>query len=308
MVHILGLESLFFLWGPSTTEKGSEVDRALQDWCRPVMILGAFFTQKPSIMAEPSWRAETKACTYVSETVPIQEPGVESDTYFVMDVLAQLPTLFIHSNQGIEQAFIASSPADSACACTIWANTEQLRQDLEAWKASWDNRTHREIPSSTLFDSSHISASNFVIPFRDMKLAITFSLYLSTRLLLNSVIASLHQAGLVSPSHQGLNTSECPSGSLDQQILSDDRRSIYAICSCVDCFLEQQQSLRTLPDYYLFFPLHVAKRAAVRQDLTADVEYLNIKYESMISKYPMGVWANMDFGDRFNGYGAGLFG
>lgn len=259
-------------------------------------------------MAESSWRVKAKAYNHASEPVSIQEPGVLSDASFLMDVLAQLPALFTHSNQCIQQAFIASSPAVSARVCAIWANIEQLRQHLRAWKVDWDYRTRSQIISSPPFDASHVSPSKLVIHFRDIKVATTFSLYHSVHLLLNSIVAPLIQASLVSQSFQGPYSSGCLDGSLDQQILADDRRSIYSICSSIDCFLQQQLSLQTLPDYYLFFPLHVAKRAAVRQDLTTDIEYLKIKYDSMISKYPMGVWANMDFGNRFNGRGDGLFG
>lgn len=306
MVHILGLERLFALHGPSMTEYGTILDHVLLETCRPLMILAAFFTQRPSLMGEPKWRAITQTQETDGSPSLFQSPAAVSDISFLMDILAELPALFIQCNKCIR---LAKTKQPNTHVSIIWSRAKQLQRKLQSWKTIWDDNHQNEVYEAlpnTAIDSTQTVAWTTVYTFSCVELANTFTMYHTVVILLTGIPISLRTAGLEPPCSI-CTTSDHSSANLSQSLI-DIEISVQKISRSIEYYLQFVQPSQAPADFYLFFPLHVARRAATQLGLPSQLAWLADAFETARSRYPMGLWANMDFADHFSGLQEGLFG
>ena len=311
MIHILGLERLFALQGPLNTMNITVLARVLLELCRPVMILAAFFTQRPSLMSEPEWRVTTQPQNPDGSPSLFQTSVAVSDMSFLMEILAELPALFIQCNKCIRLSGAKSSFPPPADVTMIWARVRHLQIELQAWKEKWDENHQSEVyetlPTTTV-DSAQIKAWTNVFYFNSVELAVTFTMYHSVIILLTGIPISLLQVGLLGPYFSVSRTLNYYGGSVSQSPLSDVETSIRSICRSIEYYLQFLQPSQAPADFYLFFPIHVAQRASIQLGHSSELAWLAEAQEMMKSRYAIGVWANMVFANRFNGFHEGLFG
>ncbi|KAL8823445.1 MAG: hypothetical protein Q9191_005850 [Dirinaria sp. TL-2023a] len=303
LAHIRGLERLFALHKPLTTETSTELGSAMLATCRPLLIIGSFFTQTPSVMRQPEWKANA----------PPQAPDENAilsasapDIDLLMGVLAEIPQLFSDGNELTRLSDEERSPALFARVSNLWARKKSMQQNLETWHSKWYTAHQEQISETvptTRLNTTHATPWTTVYSFYNPTLAILFSLYHSIILLLNSIPLSLLKAGLPDPSPStpwNLSDGESP--------LSATQTSIHSISRSIEYYLQSLAPSQAPVDYYLFFPIHVARRACVQQGYPAELAWLDEAYAAMKARYTQGVWAKMDFADRFSGLQEGLFG
>ena len=305
MIHILGLERLFALRGPLMTEKSTILDRVLLESCRPLMILAAFFTQRPSLMGKPEWKLTTEPQDYDGSRNLFQTFLAQSDSSFLMGILAELPALYLQCNTCIELAKRNKSP--DAHVSVIWSRMQQLQQELQGWKEKWNNyysNKVRESKPTKVVDP--IMAWTTVFHFSSVELANIFIMYHAVVILLTNIPMSLLKAGL------GLNLSFSTTWDGHvmglSQSLSDAETSARSICRSVEYYIQLLEPLQAPPDFYLFFPVHVARRTLFQLGHSSELTWLADAFEKMKLRFPMGLWANKDFDNRFSGFQEGLFG
>ena len=313
ITHVLGLERLFALRGPLDIENSSALDRAILEMCCPVMVLAAFFTQKPSIMRKSEWKATIQ--TYHSDELPhsIQASNTKIDLAFLIGILAKLPLLFLQCEECIRLREAKSQFPPSASAHLIWNQTRQLQQELQSWKQNWDKRCHQnkrcnKIPSSVMLDLTTTMDSIDAYAFDTNNSAITLAMYHSVVILLISIPTSLLQAGLLGRACKVSITSDTWTNNQSQPQLSDVKASVFAIHRATQHVLRSPQKTLALADFYVFFPIHIARRASIQLGLSSELAQMSELSDKMRLKYPMGVWANMNFDNRFTGLEEGLFG
>ena len=276
------------------------------------MIIGAFFTQRPSLMGEREWMVATKHHgPDGSPLFPPQTSFAVSDLDFLMDILAELPALFLKCNECIRLATTSSLPLPSAHFTTIWTRVRQLQRELQAWKERWDDNhqseIHETLPTAKV-QSTQIMAWETVFNFNSVELAVTFTMYHSVVILLTSIPTSLVQIGLFSPPFSISSISDYHVSDLSQSLRSEVETSVCCICRSIEYHIRSLHPSQALADFYLFFPVHVARRASIQLGHSSKISWLADAFDVMKSKYPMGVWANMDFANRFSGHEEGLFG
>ena len=308
--HILGLEHLFALLQPSKLEGKHSFEYAMLKSCQPVMILGAFFTQKPSIMGDPAWRAAMRDQGR-HNTINMTETRTSPSLSFLMDILAELPQLFMHCDEctlSTRTESVKTSPQFVAALCS---RVSHLRKTIADWKDEWDSEFRGkmyEILSTNEANSIQILGWITVFYFSSVDVAITFAMYHSVVILVNGIAAALFEAGLWIPFGSECNGFKPCAEFSSEMVLASIRSSIRSICRTVEYNLHTTQSAREHADFYLFFPIHVARRASIQFRQSPETTWLTKAFEIMRLSYPMGIWANMDFGDRFNGLGEGMFG
>jgi len=304
MTHILGLERLFALQEPLMNENGNELDRALLELCRPLLILGAFFTQRPSVMNEPEWKVNTQPHT--SNGNPNS-----SDLSFLMGILAELPALFVLCNECIRRTNMDSSSIPHTIVNVVWARVRQVQQKLQIWKEKWSDEHQNEVgqtlPINKIY-SVPIMAWTTVFHFNNVEIAIVFTMFHSAVILLTSIPTSLLHVGLLGAPSTISSVSDRHVGSEYQSQLPNVETSVQSVCRSVEYYLQYLQPSQAPADFYLFFPMHIARRASIQLGYSSELGWLDDAFRMMNSKFPMGVWANMDFGTCFNGFGEGLFG
>ncbi|MCJ1471619.1 hypothetical protein MMC13_000259 [Lambiella insularis] len=302
-VHILGLERLFALRGPSFAVEGTVLDLVMLETCRPVMILGAFFTRKPSVMGQPEWKALAKPQESDRTTHLFQSSTKEDDMSFLMEILAEIPALFQLCDNCIQTA--EPRQPSSATIGMIWSRAKQLQQELHAWKEKWHSVHLSEVYetlSTTAVNLYQSTAWTTIFYFSSVEVANTFIMYHPVVSLLTSIPTSLLKAGL------GLQCSGPTSCISAEQSLPDVKVSVQNICRSIEYYLHFLQASQAPPDFFLFFPLHVARRTAKQLGYSSELAWLDDVYEVARLQFPLGICANKDFGDRFNGSGEGLFG
>ena len=312
MTHIHGLERLFAVRGPLMIENSTSLDRALLETCRPVMILAAFFTQKPSVMQNLEWKATFQPRGPGGAPCSNYVSNAESDRAFLMGILAELPTLYIQCEEYVQSWKANPACSSSAGVTTVWTKTRQLQQELHAWHQGWKDFCHQNdfgenLPTLVESNSFTTIASTNIYTVDSVELAVTSALYHSVVILLTSIPTTLHQAGL-----GGL---ACMSSSLADisirnrsQLQSDVKTCILSIYGSSQYLLRSPQQSQAPADFHIFFPIHVARRASIQLGLASELARVSESFDLMRFKYPMGVWVNMDFGDRFSGFQEGLFG
>ena len=303
MVHVLGLERLFALRGPLKTKSSNKLDRALLASCRPVMIFGAFFMQRPSLMAEPMWKDTLQPQDPDESPDLYYVPTAASDLSFLLDILADIPSLFVQCNDCIRLAKTKPAPPLSERITKIWAKVRQLQQDLEVWRARWckdhDCEIYEALPITTV-ESIEVTAWTTVFSFSGPELAVTFSMYHSVVILLASIPKSLLEFGLLE--------TIIPNDSMDSLSQPHVENSVHSICRSIEYYLHSLDPSQAPVDFYLYFPMHVARRASIQLGLIEELAWLSSAFQVMFSKFPEGIWANKDFANRFSGLQEGLFG
>ena len=311
MTHILGLERLFALRGPLMTENSTLLDRAVLETCRPLMILGAFFTQRPSLMGKPEWQVITQPQGPEISPFLCQRSIAVSDLDFLMGIVAELPTLFQQCDKCIRFARTKSSPPQPTHVIIVWTRVGQLQQELQAWKEKWSDIHQSEVYETlpiTTVDSTQVMPWTTVFYFNNVELAITFTMYHSVVILLTSILTSLVEVGILGPPFSASSISDYHGVSVNQSLLSDVETSVRSICRSVEYYLQFLQPCQAPADFYLFFPMHVARRASIKLGHSSELAWLADAFKVMRSRYPMGVWVNMDFANHFSGFQEGLFG
>lgn len=154
--------------------------------CRPVMILGAFFTQTLSLMSDPNWKVIQDFQGPSPSVYGSQTSDATSDLSFLMEVLAELPVLFSQCNRCVQLARTRRSPGPHEG--TIWSKTMQLQQSLQAWKAKWNDNNqsevHKTLPITkvnsaqpvkwrTVFYFSNIEVANIFIEYHAVNILLT---------------------------------------------------------------------------------------------------------------------------------------
>lgn len=314
MTHVLGLECLFASQGPLAAKDRNPLDQALLDLCRPLMILVSFFTQKPSLMSEPRWRQVVKqsqgpehgACWFQGSVAGV-------DLSFLMGVLAELPALFLRCDDCVRIATTKSFPPPPADVSMIWSRVRQLQQDLQAWEASPNYDGREEVLGNMPLQEVDPTLANdvgwtSVFSFKDMEHATTFNMYHTAIILLTSIPLSLLEAGLFDLHPSDFSVRNDNLGSAFQPLSFKVKTSVHSICRSIEYYIGVQEPVRPPADYYMFFPIHTARRASLRMALSPELAFLTDASKRMRSRYPRGVWANMNLDNRFSGYQEGLFG
>ena len=312
--HFHGLERLFTLRGSQINDWNTTLDQDLLTWCRPLMIIAAFFTQQPSIMRLPEWKAIA--------VLPKSDEGLSShrgtpvtaDMWALMDVLAEIPALYQVCNKQLENASqmdLSSSPIDLN---SILMRVRQLQDGLLVWESQWEcSHLVYEHPPGVPLNSAHGAQTQLwttSLYFDHPESAYTFNMYHSIIILLASITTEPLQAAPLDHQILGSGILDRPSTrtNVPQPCLPNITESIHSICRSVEYYLRILQPSQAPPDYYLFFPIHVARRASLRLSRSSELACLDNATRSMKARFSNGVWAKMDFGDRFNGSKEGLFG
>lgn len=262
-------------------------------------------------MGKPEWKATMQPQGLDKRLNTSETLTTASDLSFLMGILAEIPTLFLQCDEYVRlqgQNSFLTPPAHVATFCT---RIGQLQKELEGWEEQWmctyADEMYETLPI-TKVESTQGPAWRTVFHFNSVKLAVTFAMYHSVIILLMSIPAALLQAGLIDRSYSIFNDSDSHIGHPTQSLLAGVQKSIHSICRSIEYHLQFQQRSQMPADFYLFFPIHVARRACVQLRLSPELTWLTDASEAIKINYPMGVWANMDFGDRFSGLEEGLFG
>lgn len=313
MTHVLGLECLFASQGPLAAEDRNPLDQALLDLCRPLMILVSFFTRKPSLMSEPGWQIVKQSQGSDQGACWFQSSVAGFDLSFLMGILAELPALFLQCDDCVRIAITKSCPQPLADVSMIWSRVRQLQQDLQAWEASSDYSGQEKVIGNKPLQEVDPTLANdvgwtTVFSFKDMEHAATFNMYHTVIILLTSIPIALLEAGLFDLHPSDFSIWNDNLGSASQSLSFKVEKSVHSICRSIEYYIYVQEPIRPPADYYIFFPIHVARRATLRMTLSQELAFLTDAHKRMKSRYPTGVWANMDLNNRFSGYQEGLFG
>lgn len=303
MTHILGLESLFASRGTVAAAEMTHHDQIILEWCRPLMILAAFFTRKPSLMNEPVFR----------KTVHPYESGGALDLSFLMSVLAELPAIFLQCDACVGATTKKPFVSQSTDVMMIWAKVRELQEGLRAWKDAWnedvDSKMWEVMPFSGV-DSIKANDMSWttVFHFSNTPAALAHTMYHSTVILLTSIPLSLLSAGLFDNGASLLAEEDCKASDMNEALLLEARTSIQSIYRSTEYYLHHLQPGQAPADFYLFFPLNVARRASIKLAYQSELAYLEEAFESMKKKFPKGMWVLNSILNRFNGHEEGLFG
>ena len=306
MVHIDGLERLFTARGPLTVENSSVLDRALLESYRPVMILGSFFTRRPSLMSEVEWRPIPQPWDLGARSDLISAPAKFPGLSCLMDILAQLPALFLERTKCLRPAKKTYRPSKSES--KLWSEVVQLQQSLQAWKSRWDGdhqtKVHEVVPV-TKVKSTRVVPWITVFDFEDIEVANAFVMYHIVTILLTSVPLSLLKASL-HPPPQMLTSFDAISFD-ESHLITNIETSSVSICRSLEHHLQLLQSPQNERDFHVFFPVHVVRRTLTHMCRQSELAWLEDVFKTMLSKTGLGVWANMEIDDDFMGFHEGLF-
>ena len=290
------------------TEQNIIIDHAFLDLCRPLMILGAFFTQKPSVMSEPGWKLFMQPLKPKINPSALTPFIAASDVSFLITSLAELPTLLSRCNECIPIAKAGPSSSTHSHLMIVWTEARQLQRQLRVWKQGWDtihqSEIHERVPTLTVKLTDNMPWSTILF-FESIAAAITFILYHSVNILLTSIPLSILQAGLQEPDSI-LSGSYCDADSDYHSLLTGIETSVHSICRSINYCLENLQSSEAPPDYYLFFPIYIARWASIRLDYTSELAWLADANDKMRSRLPMGIWALMDFDSHLDEFQEGI--
>lgn len=225
---------------------------------------------------------------------------------------AELPALYQQCDNCVQFAKERPSHPNPTRVTMLYRSTRKLHQELQAWKQKWD-LMRQDVPRevSLLMDlkGAYPSALTVNTQIDNVETAIILSMYDSAIILLANIPTALLRSGFQ-------EMPSCSPSTLDSYISSgakqcqslDVQGSVISICFNTEYLLRFLQAEQAPADFYLFFPLHVAHRAATQLEYCSEMAWLSNVLEKTKNKYPMGVWANMDCEDRFNGLGDGMFG
>ena len=267
------------------------------------MILAAFFTRRPSLMNEPVFK----------QTIHPYDSGGALDLSFLMSVLAELPAVFLQCDACVGAATKKLFVSQSIDVTMIWAKVRDLQEGLRAWKDAWnqdvDPKLWEVIPFSGI-DSTKAKYVTWttVFHFSNTAAAIAHTMYHTSVILLTSVPLSLLSAGLFDNRPSLLAEEDYKASDMTEALLLETRTSIQSIYRSTEYYLHHLQPGQTPADFYLFFPIHVARRASIKLAFPSELVYMTEAFESMKKKFPKGMWVNNSCVNRFNGNEEGLFG
>ena len=257
-------------------------------------------------MGKPEWKVNPPPQILDGTSSSLQSLSVISDLDPVLSTLAELPALFQKGNELIRLVEAGSSPSYKEV-FVIWTKVKAIKQGLHIWKENWSENHASEVYEALPITQAKSESTVFWINdlyFSRAELAIAFTFYHSAIILVNSISISLYHVGLFDLPYSICGTSASDLDSIRRSV----RTSVHSICRSIEYYLQFLQPIEAPVDYYMFFPMHVAKRATVQESLSAECKWLEDAFEAMKAKFRLGVWANMTMGNRFSGFEEGLFG
>ena len=300
IAHILGLERLFVHRGPLTIDNSSLLDRALLESYRPIMVLGAFFTQRPSLMCRDEWKSTTLPLDRVTRPDWFSMPDKAPELSCLMDQLAQLPGLFQDRTKLLQQA--DATGFSHKLESKVWTKIVELLHCLHTWKRRWDtdhqSQVHKVRPAAEV-SQCHWPA---VFEFDHINVANAFVMYHAAVILLTSVPLTLRKAGLQPP-----NSNPASPSFGESQLVADMETSANSICRSLEHHVQLLFSSPTQRDFHVFFPAHVARQALVNMGRLAQLDWLDEVLAVVFSKTGLGMWTNMEISDHLFGSHEGLF-
>ncbi len=298
IVHILGLEQLFALWGPVAFRNSSILDRALLESFRAIMILGALFTGKPSLMSKEEWDVTISPQDLMARPELFMTSTVTPDISLLLRLLAQLPQFVLERDSCFQQ--MADGLSSHTKLNTVWALIIQLWQDLKSWKENWDINHQKCIFKAILFPSVCLTSNGALatgFDFTDIKVAEAFVMYHVVVILL---------AGVSLPLFESSFCLSCPvldafEGVSESSLISDIKISAMNICRSIESHFRLYQSSQGRPDFYLLFPMHVARQAFNDLDSSSELDCLSQLFDIVLPKTTMGIWTEMNLSDKVIG-------
>lgn len=259
-------------------------------------------------MGQPEWEATSYSSVQgKSNSSPTSLGFPNLDV--LLKMLADLSTFFHECIRVVRLG--EASPPPLADITELWARVRQLQKESRTWREHWDQNYQNGVSATlpiTRVKSTHITAWTTSLCFNSVDLAIKFTWYNAVKILLNSIPIYLHKHSIVDASCPTVRTSDFKISDRTPSFASDTKKSIRSICRSIEYYLHSLDPSEAPPDYYLFFPIHVARRASIQLSFFPELHWLDDASEAMKLKYIKGVWANMDFGDQFSGLREGLFG
>lgn len=283
-----------------TVENSSLLDRALLERYRPIMILGAFFTQRPSAMCREEWKATTLPLDRITRPDWFSISDESPDLSFLTDVLAQLPALFRDRTKLLQRREKTIYP--QKLETQVWTKIVQLLHSLQTWKRRWDGDHPSQIHSIALAAGVSRCRWSTVFEFEHVQIANAFAVYHATVILLTSVPLTLRKAGLQPPFTNARSTSFDES-----RLIADIETSADSICRSLEHHVQLLLSSPTQRDFHVFFPAHVARRSLINMGRLPQLEWLDDALALVFSETGLGMWANMEISEHLFGDHEGLF-
>jgi hypothetical protein len=187
-----GLEQIFSSQGPISV-KSNPTCGALLDVTRPMMIVAALHTRRPSLMSRPEWSAVTMHnCNDDQQSQP--DPGLG----YLMDALAQLSVLYHARDKIVEGQSTTCSIGCNNHAEPVRALLDRslnVRDDIctqrGQWRAAHQNSGFLTI-SDNHFPSSHPCPYPVVTHFCSLEVANASTFYNAVLIMINQFIISVH--------------------------------------------------------------------------------------------------------------------
>lgn len=264
-------------------------------------------------MCEPEWKAIAQPLGSGGALFENQRSNPASDLVSLAGFLAELPALYIECEECIELVKWSPSLPPLARIEEIWSNVRQLQQELQAWKENWDDLYGQSEICKNLRTCMMLSLTDTmdwttISPLKRVDLAITFAMYHSVLILLTSIPLRLLQSSTLGHITSVPDGSDIQGHCIYQRQLSNVNTSILGIYGSARYLLQSLVPSQAPADLFLFFPIHVARRASIQLGLSAELALMSDAFQTMRLKYQMGVWAEKDTDDRFSGFQEGLFG
>ena len=254
---------------------------SLLEACRPVMIVRAYFSRKPSVMARPEWWASL-SCSPFSSTLS-----------YLMGHLARIPVLL----QARLQSRQLPSGSDQSKELTekVWKEWASLYTSLENHKNLWNTENLIRACRSEDLIAPNTWTEDFEFP--TFETANCFILYLVVRILLLTMPLSLIADGLL-PGTESQVYALVPDR---HQSTLDIKSSALDICRSLHyqyqlCVSEKQ------PDFHVFFPMQVVRRVMYYLGTPFERKRLEDLYNTLISKTPHRLWVCLEMSDDFLGF------
>ena len=283
------------------------LDRVLEQACRPLLTISAFFTQKPSLMSRAEWKLAIQPLDPYLTPFSSQTSSA-NDMSFLMGVLGDLPALFLQCDECIRQTTTKGKEPQQVDVIMVWRKVKQLQHGLQAWKQRWDDshctEIYMNVPSTKMLSTQVVPWAT-VMQFSSVDTGNIYAMFHTIVILLASVPTSLFKVGLVAD-----NTTDMDYVGVtgEDRLLPDVLTSVRSICRSIEYFFHFLVPSQSPPDFYIFFPMHVARRASIQLNYNIELAWLTDATETLRSSHPMGIWANMDLRNHFTGLQEGLFG
>lgn len=162
------------------------VGSALLDLTRPMMIVAALYNRRQTLMARPEWSAVT-ICMLNED----QDPSSSLDFAYLLDVLAQLPSLYQESDKLASTQPPTDSTEDNRD--KLIGRSLHLRDDLCRFRSEW-TVSHKEVDFSSISGEKIPSVEPYpflvITQFSSLQAANSFTIYNALIILLNQFMIS----------------------------------------------------------------------------------------------------------------------